>query len=127
MGDGSTRNCYAATVWHPVAGKVNWLGIGPHKVAVAGKRGPEVTFDHFLYYGTCGPDFRELAPVLAEHIYANNVRSILQGLTPEEHAEAIRILDAAADASPSPGRDTATKGGQGDRHGETKCQPKRCD
>ena len=51
-----------------IAGKVNWLGSGPNKVAVAGKRGPEVTFDHFLDYGTSGPDFRELAPVLAEHM-----------------------------------------------------------
>jgi len=109
-----------------IAGKVNWLGIGPHKVAVAGKRGPEVTFEHFLDYGTRGPDFRELAPVLADHMYANNVRSLLHGLTPEEHAEAIGILDAAVDAPPSPGRDAAVEGRQGARRGGQKCRPRRC-
>ena len=30
-------------------GKVNWIGIGPHKKAAAGKRGPIVSFDHFIF------------------------------------------------------------------------------
>src|SRR5262245_17135282 len=48
-----------------IAGQVNWIGIGPHKAYVPDKRGPEVTFDHFLDFGIDGPDFRRLAPRLA--------------------------------------------------------------
>ena len=99
----------------------NWLGIGPHKVPVAGKRGPEVTFDHFLDYGLRGPDFREQAPVLSEHMYVNNVRSLVS-LTQEEHTEAIGILEAAMNAPPSLGRDAAAEESRGRR----KCRPKRC-
>ena len=108
-----------------IAGKVNWLGIGPHKMAVAGKRGPEVMFDHFIDYGTNGPDFRELAPTLAEHMYTNNVRSLLHGLTAKEYAEAIGILDAAVDAPPSHGQDLAAEGRQSTRRRNQKCRLKR--
>jgi len=108
-----------------IAGKVNWLGIGPHKVTVSGKRGPEVTFDHFLDYGTGGPEFREIAPVLAGHMYASNVRSILH-LTREEHAEVMGILEAARDAQPSPGRKAAVQGNSdAPRPGKT-LRPRRC-
>lgn len=88
---------------HGIDGEVNWIGIGPHKVYVDDKRGPEVMFDHFLYYGTEGPNFRELAPVLAERMYAHNVRSILDGLSEVELAEAIGIVNRASDSPPSPG------------------------
>ena len=37
---------------HGLDGKVNWIGIGPHRRAVVGKRGPIVTFD---------PTFRSFA------------------------------------------------------------------
>jgi hypothetical protein len=108
-----------------IDGKVNWLGIGPHKVKVAGKRGPEVTFDHYLDYGTRGPEFRKLAPLLAERMYAINVRILMQGLTPGEHAEAIAILNAAVDAPPSPGRDVAAGRKPGGRQGGAKCRSRR--
>ncbi len=91
-----------------IAGKVNWIGIGPHK-AYVGKRGPEVTFDHFLYYGTTGPDFRELAPELAERMYAHNVRSILHGMSEKEQAEAEQILERAKGKPPSLGRRAASR------------------
>jgi hypothetical protein len=45
---------------HGLNGKVNWIGIGPHKTRPA-KRGPVVTFDHFVLYGSDGPDFEKLA------------------------------------------------------------------
>ncbi len=69
-----------------ISGMINWIGVGPHK-RDAGKRGPEVTFDHFVYYGKEGPDFRHNAPLLAERMYTKNVRSILDGLTVEEKSE----------------------------------------
>lgn len=84
-----------------IAGTVNWIGVGPHKT-YTGKRGPEVTFDRFVYYGCDGADFAEHAPVLASHMYDRNVRSILHGLSDAEHAEALAIVAWADDAPPSP-------------------------
>ena len=92
-----------------IDGQVNWIGIGPHKVYVDDKRGPEVMFDHFLYYATDRPDFRELAPVLAERMYAHNIRSTLGGLSAAELAEAIAIVQRAADSPPSPGLATVQR------------------
>lgn len=89
-----------------IAGQVNWIGIGPHKTYV-GKRGPHVTFDHFVCYGIDGPDFRALAPVLAERMYTYNVRSLLRGLSKREQTEAVAIVERAAGAPPSPGLEIA--------------------
>ena len=86
-----------------IDGRVNWIGIGPHKVYVDDKRGPEVMFDHFRYYGTAGPDFRALAPALAERMYTNNIRSILGGLSAAELADVLAIVQQAADWPSSPG------------------------
>ena len=95
IGTDAVSNC--------IDGQVNWIGIGPHKVYVENKRGPEVMFDHFRSYGTDGPNFRTPAPVLAERMYAYNIRSILGGLSAAELAEAITIVQQAADWPPSPG------------------------
>lgn len=86
-----------------IDGLVNWIGIGPHKQYVPGKRGPEVLFDHFLYFGTDAPDFRELAPQLAGRMYRDNVRSILDGMSEAEQKEAERIVRLAEGEPPSPG------------------------
>jgi len=86
-----------------IDGEINWVGIGPHKRYVEDKRGPEVLFDHFLYFGTDGPDFRTLAPQLAERMYGNNVRSILDGMSDAEQEEAEGIVQLALDEPPSPG------------------------
>ena len=83
-------------------GKVNWIGIGPHKRVAAGKRGPVVTFDHFLFEGARGPDFERLAPLLAERIYTKNVRVLLNGLSVHEQKEVDGILARARGAPPSP-------------------------
>jgi len=85
-----------------IAGTVNWIGIGPHKRQVDGKRGPEVTFGRFEYLGGDGPDLESIAPALASRMYDRNVRSILDGLTDRERAEAMKILALAGDAPPSP-------------------------
>jgi hypothetical protein len=81
--------------------KVNWIGIGPYKRAVAGKRGPVVTFDHFVFYGSDGPDFEKLAPLLSERIYSRNVRALMKGLSPGEQQEVSKILIRAKHAPPS--------------------------
>lgn len=88
-----------------IAGMINWIGMGPHKT-YAGKRGPEVTFDHFVYYGDDGPDLYVNAPSLAKRMYENNVRSILQGLSAEEMTEALEIVTLADDSPPSPALST---------------------
>ncbi len=40
-----------------ISGKVTWIGIGPQKHDGSHKA-PVVTFDHFLYFGEDGLDFR---------------------------------------------------------------------
>jgi len=85
-----------------IAGMVNWIGVGPHKKYADGKRGPEVTFDRFVFFVGDGPDYRNVAPVLAKRFYGRNVRSVLQGLTDEAMAEALGIVAMADDAPPSP-------------------------
>src|SRR5262245_50295258 len=54
---------------HRVAGKVTWIGIGPHK-RETGKRGPLVTFDRFVLFKSDGPSFEKLAPRLEERMYS---------------------------------------------------------
>lgn len=90
-------------------GKVNWIGIGPHKRAAAGKRGPLVTFDRFLYLGADGPDFETLAPVLAHRIYSRNVRVVMKGFSAAEQAEVDKILALARNAPPSAGGSSPKK------------------
>ncbi|AWM37549.1 hypothetical protein GobsT_44650 [Gemmata obscuriglobus] len=86
-----------------IDGQVNWIGIGPHKREVEDKRGSEVLFEHFLNFGTDGPDFRELAPLLAARMYGDNVRSILDGMSDAEQEEAEGIVALAEGEPPSPG------------------------
>jgi hypothetical protein len=93
-----------------IAGQVNWVGIGPHKINAPGKRGPLVTFDHFLDFGTEGPDFRTLAPTLAERMYCGGARHLMDGLSEEEHHEALKIVQLAKNEHPSPKRTASPRG-----------------
>lgn len=93
---------------HGIARKLTWVGIGPHKTG--DPRRPQVTFDHFAYYGAEGPPFAEVAPVLADHVYSRNVRVIMDSLSTRERVETSRILRAAVTAPASPAR---TLGGDG--------------
>lgn len=92
---------------HRIAGKLTWVGIGPHKTGDPHR--PRVTFDHFLYYGEHGPSFEEVAPVLAAHIYGRHVRVIMDSLSDAERAETASILRTAlrAPASRARGADVA--------------------
>lgn len=85
-----------------IDGQVNWVGIGPRKRYVEGKRGLEVLFDHFLDFGTDGPDFHAHAPQLAARMYGHNVRSILD-MSDAEQKEAEGIVRLAEGEPPSPG------------------------
>lgn len=94
---------------HSIDGKVNWIGIGPHKTNIENKRGPVVLFEHFLNFGTNGPDFRALAPQLAARMYDDNARSIFSGMSYIEQCEAKRIIRLAEDKPASPGLKTKSE------------------
>jgi hypothetical protein len=83
-----------------IAGKVTWIGIGPHKRP--GNRGPIVTFDHFLHEGSDGPPFVALAPRLADHVYRKNVRAMVY--TVENRRDEMAQLLRRAEQSPPSGR-----------------------
>jgi hypothetical protein len=98
-----------------IAGKVNWIGIGPHKSEV-GKRGPLVTFDHFLQFGADAPGFLALAPKLASRMYSNNVRLVMNKVDDQERREIAVILALAKAAPPS-------RGGQREPEPTPDCPP----
>lgn len=96
-------------------GKVNWIGIGPHKMGAVDQRGfPVVTFDHFRLFGSDGsdgPSFVELAPQLAARmLYSGNVRVFMNELNPVEQREVKKILARARNhpASSADGAGSAT-------------------
>ena len=93
---------------HRIDGKVTWIGIGPHKTK-GDRRGPLVTFDHFVNWGADGPSFEKLAPTLSQRIYAKNIRVVMDKLSDSEKAEVARILARAKNAPPSPGRGKESK------------------
>jgi hypothetical protein len=103
---------------HGLARKVNWIGIGPHKRARAGKPGLIVTFDHFLLFESDGPSFPELAPKLADRMYSKNVRTVMKSLDRRELGEVGNILALAKDAPPS------SAGGAGRATTSRKCVPR---
>jgi hypothetical protein len=91
IGPEPVKNC--------IAGKLTWVGIGPHKAG--DPRRPKVTFDHFLYYGEDGKMLSEFAPVLAKHLYDGKARVIMDSLSDEERREVEVILGLARNAPPS--------------------------
>lgn len=92
-----------------IAGKVTWIGIGPHKRIVPRKRGPEVQFDHFVLYDAKGEDFRELAKKLARRIYGKGIRTVVIDPTDADYAEVACILKLAEKAPASPGLKAKTR------------------
>jgi len=84
-----------------IAGKLTWVGIGPHRVALPGGRGPLVSFEHFRYYGEDGQLLIELAPRLAARLYGCNVRVLIDDLSSVERREVGRILELAKNAPAS--------------------------
>jgi hypothetical protein len=86
---------------HGIAGKVTWIGIGPHRYLEAGKRGPVITFDRFLSYGTRGPSFATCAPILSRRIYEQNIRALIALANAAERREVAQLLSLAENAAPS--------------------------
>ena len=103
-----------------IDGKVNWIGIGPHKTPITNLKGPLVTFDHF--YRPTGDkvlNVRDVAPLLAERFYKKHpARFLLKNVSDGEQAEIESLLMLAKNAPPSIGA-----AGLGTKR--TTCPPKR--
>jgi hypothetical protein len=93
VGDEPARN--------EIAGKVNWIGIGPRLHREPGKRGPVITFDRFLFYGARGPSFLKHAPMLARRIYEKNIRALVTLVNATERREVAGLLKLAETAGAS--------------------------
>ena len=98
--------------------KINWIGIGPLKCFVHGKRGPDVTFDHFLDFGKDGPEFSEWAPELAHRMYSRNVRYTIIDSSDKAYEEVCQVVSVARNAPPS--GDTGDT--QVNERGQRKCK-----
>jgi len=86
---------------HGIDGRVTWIGIGPHRHRGRDRRGPVLTFDHFLLFDATGPFLIDHAPRLAEHLYGKNVRTLLHSTTRTERREIDGILLLAKNAPAS--------------------------
>jgi hypothetical protein len=93
-----------------IAGKLTWVGIGPHKVFDNPRkpRNPRVTFDHFWYLGERGPLIEAIYPTLAKRMYEKNVRVLIHSAPTEARARQVeldreisKILARAKTSSPS--------------------------
>jgi hypothetical protein len=93
---------------HGIAGKVNWIGIGPRKTPLpAPFRGPLVRFDHFLFFaGEDQPDFQALAPLLYQRLCGAKAppRFLFENFSEPERAEINKLLALAQDEPPSSGQ-----------------------
>lgn len=87
---------------HGIEGKVNWIGIGP-RVLGESRRGPILGFAHFLFLGSDGPHFLDLAPRLANRIYRDNIRVLMNGVDRREQSEIAKLLRMARSAPASKG------------------------
>jgi hypothetical protein len=105
-----------------ISRKLNWIGIGPRKQPLSGKRGPLVTFDHFLLFEEDGVDFHTIAPTLARRLYfAKAARFVFSdSFNRTEKAEVNRILRLAKSAPPSEKRYTVYE------RNSANCSSKHC-
>jgi hypothetical protein len=64
---------------HQIAGKLTWIGIGPHKLFNNPNKpnNPRVTFDHYWYRGERGPLLAAEYPAVAKRMYEKNVRVLI--------------------------------------------------
>jgi hypothetical protein len=83
--------------------KLTWVGIGPTRTSKRpDPKRPDVTFEHFKYWGPVGQFLKDIAPNLARRVYDGGVRVIMSDSLPEdEAAEVEKILELARTAAPS--------------------------
>lgn len=83
-----------------IAGKINWIGIGPTKHPAPTKRASEVSFDHFHYLEQEGPMLETFAPNLARRLFHKGARLLLKDYSESERQEALRILEWSKSEQP---------------------------
>lgn len=103
------------------AGEIIWIGLGPQKKSVQGKRGPEVRFAHFRYFAEGEMMLNEIAPKLDKAMH--KCRFKLYGFSQTEQQEIERILELAKKSKPS--ASLSTKAIQSQLGGK-KCRRKLC-
>src|SRR4051812_25173766 len=82
---------------HGIAGKVNWIGIGPKRHAVPVMRHPVITFEHYLDLTAENCDFRAEAPMLAKRMYSSSLHFVKQ-LSAQELREVKKLVRRARTA-----------------------------
>jgi hypothetical protein len=91
-----------------IAGKLTWVGIGPHKIYEPDHpHSPRVAFDHFWYLGERGPLLEIVYPALANHMYGTNRRQVMHSsssLIPDDLDRDIKKILALAKAARSSGQ-----------------------
>jgi hypothetical protein len=82
--------------------KLNWIGIGARKQRTY-KRGPLITFDHFVLFEENGKDFETIAPALSGRLLITNGARFLfsDDFNEIERKEVNCILKLAETAPPS--------------------------
>lgn len=89
---------------HDIDGKLNWIGIGP-RTGRWHYRGPLLTFDHFVDFGTRGARLSSIGPQLARRVYGRRLRHLMtDSMSEVQRGEVDRILALALKAPPSPTR-----------------------
>ena len=74
-----------------ISGKVTWIGINPIRIGKNG-RGDTLKFKQFVLLDEDGPDFKELAPNLANRFYIRNARFTLKSYSDVEKKEVERVI-----------------------------------
>jgi hypothetical protein len=85
-----------------ISRKLNWIGIGAKQQRTY-KRGPLITFDHFVLFEENGRELQAIAPILAKRLLILNGPRFLfsDDFNKIEWAEVERILKLAESAPPS--------------------------
>ena len=89
---------------HNLDGKLTWIGIGRHDSDES-----ILTFDHFVLWDAAGPDFAEIAPLLAARMLQRYAPRGLINFNAQEQLEIDQLLELAKHASPSPAMRKAKK------------------
>lgn len=77
--------------------RVNWIGIGPRRSSLPGKRGPIVTFERFALFEDKGQRLHLKAPTLARRMYSRRSPRFVfsHKLTTTEQKEIAKLLELA--------------------------------
>lgn len=79
---------------HGIAGRVTWVGRQPKKQVNASGSGLLVTFESFILLDTNGPLLSDIAPYLARRMYEGRVRTLIDGYSSDEQADAEHVIQA---------------------------------